>query len=223
VYTRNELIKLARGAAEKGVFLILDEVYETIIFDDVRHYSVASDASVFDFTITAFSFSKSHAMTGWRIGYLVASKNVIDECLKLSQFSITSLPPFSQLAALTALTDAEARAYGEGMCAKYKARRDHISARVQSTWLERAMVIPNGTFYALIDTSQFGINSLELAKKIIDFGAVSFTPGIAFGSGMDSYLRMCFATSEISIDRALDVLIQFQRNEAAAPPSAIKT
>jgi aspartate aminotransferase len=208
VYESAELDRLARGAANRGVYLVSDEVYEALTFGGAQHYSVASDPNVFDFTVSVFSFSKSHAMTGWRIGYLVANKTLINECLKLSQFSITSLPPFSQLAALTALTDQEARAYSKHMQAEYESRRNHMVAKVKDTWLEQAMVIPIGTFYALIDTSRFGVRSLELAKKVVDVGGVSLTPGIAFGDGMDGYLRMCFATSIENIDVALDVLVQ---------------
>ena len=208
VYGKAELRLLAKKAAERGVYLISDEVYEALTFGDSRHFSVAADQSVFDFTVSVFSFSKTHAMTGWRIGYMVANKSLIDECLKLSQFSITSLPPFSQMAALTALSDPEVQAYTEYMRAEYESRRNHIAARIKNTWLEQTMVIPEGAFYTLVDISRFGIGSLELAKRIVDAGGVSFTPGIAFGDGMDGYLRMCFATSKDFINIALDVLIQ---------------
>lgn len=213
VYKEAELVRLAKGAAERGVYLISDEVYEALTFGGARHFSVGAEPGVFDYTVSAFSFSKSHAMTGWRIGYLVANEAVIDQCLKLSQFSITSLPPFSQLAALTALRDPEVRAYSGHMRMEYESRRNHIVARIRNTWLEGAMIIPDGTFYTLIDVSRFGVGSLELAKKIVEVGGVSLTPGIAFGDGMDGYLRMCFATSTDCIDTALDALIQLEKNE----------
>jgi aspartate/methionine/tyrosine aminotransferase len=131
----------------------------------------------------------------------------------LSQFSITSLPPFSQIAAQTALTDSGVNAYSEEMRAMYHYRLKHIIARVRNTWLEEAMVIPDGAFYVLINVSRFGVGSLELAKRIVDFGSVSLTPGIAFGNGMDGYLRMCFAASIDAINSAIDVLIQFEKND----------
>ena len=220
VYDRNELVKLASAAASRGVYIISDEVYESLIFDINRHYSVASDPEVFDWTISAFSFSKTHAMTGWRVGYLVASKLVTDELLKLSQFSVTSLSPFSQLAALEALNNKEVGVYAEEMRLKYEKRRNKISAAIIGTWLEQTMTCPEGTFYALIDTSRFGMPSLELAKKIVDFAGVAFTPGIAFGDGMDGYLRMCFATSDENIDFAIEALIQAERKWAVMPPIA---
>lgn len=211
VYDREALARLASGAAARGVYLISDEVYESIVFDGLRHYSIASDPVVFEWTISAFSFSKTYAMTGWRIGYLVASKPIIDELLKLSQFSVTSLSPYNQIAALEALNDPDVGAYAENMRIEYEKRRNRISAAITGTWLEQKMACPDGAFYALIDVSRFGVPSLELAKRIVDFAGVSFTPGIAFGDGMDGFLRMCFATSDTNIDLAIDALLRIEQ------------
>lgn len=211
VYDRDDLTRLASGAAARGVYIISDEVYESIVFDSRSHYSIASDPSVFEWTISAFSFSKTYAMTGWRIGYLVANKLIIDELLKLSQFSVTSLSPYNQIAALVAINDEDVGAYAETMRAEYEKRRNRISAAIVGTWLEQTMTCPEGAFYALIDVSRFDVPSLELAKRIVDSAGVSFTPGIAFGDGMDSFLRMCFATSDANIDLAIDALIRIEQ------------
>lgn len=211
VYHKNELSKLAKGAAEKYIFILSDEVYETLTFDEREHYSAASDPSVFDWIISVFSFSKTHAMTGWRTGYLVAQKIIIDEILKLSQFSVTSLAPYNQVAALIAVTDPLATSYAEMMRREYEKRRNLINKKIKNTWLENVATIPGGAFYILIDVAKFHVPSLELAKMIVDFADVSFTPGIAFGNNMDNYLRMCFATSNENILIALDALIRFEK------------
>ena len=134
-------------------------------------------------------------------------------CSFLSQFSVTSLSSYNQLAALEALNDEDVGLYAETMRAEYEKRRDRISAAIVGTWLETTMTCPEGAFYVLIDISRFGVPSLELAKRIVDFSGVSFTPGIAFGDEMDGYLRMCFATSNNNIDLAIDVLIQFEKRD----------
>lgn len=206
VYDKEQLRRLALGAAERGVFLICDEVYENILFDDQQHYSPRSDINLAKWIISVFSFSKTHAMTGWRIGYVVADGALVDELLKLSQFSVTSLAPFSQIAALAALTNSEAQAYSEQMLATYEARRNFIARRSIGSWLEQAITPPSGTFYALVDCREFGLNSTELAQLIVDRWGVAFTPGIAFGNSMDGYLRLCFATSESNIAQALEAL-----------------
>lgn len=210
VYERNELVKLATAAAERGIYVISDEVYESIVFHGAKHFSMASDPAIFDWVISVFSFSKTYAMTGWRIGYLVASKNLIDEVLKLSQFSVTSLSPFGQLAAITALHDAEVQLYVESMRKKYEKRSERIASSISGTWLEQAMTLPQGAFYSMIEVKKFGLPSLELAKKIVDSANVSFTPGIAFGDGMNGYLRMCFATSDDNIDCAINALLNLE-------------
>lgn len=221
VYGAAQLKELARGAAERGVHVISDEVYEGIVFDGKQHYSAASDPEVADFVVSAFSFSKTHAMTGWRIGYLSAPPALVDEMLKLSQFSVTSLSPFSQLGALAALQDAEVQAYAEVMRKGYEERRNMIGRAAHGTWLEQAMTRVEGTFYALIDVSRFGVPSLELAQQIVDRSGLAFTPGVAFGDAMDGYLRMCFATSGENIARAMEGLVGLEQALGGAARSPV--
>jgi aspartate aminotransferase len=213
IYDRKELEILAKGASAKGVYVLSDEVYEKITFNSKEHYSMASDPMVFENIITTYSFSKTYAMTGWRVGYILASKNLIDEFLKLSQFSITSLSPFNQMAALTALSDLEVQKYSESMRADYEHRKEYICNKIKGTWLENSMTIPEGTFYILINISSFKSTSMTIAKRLVEVAGVSFTPGIAFGDNMDNFIRMCFATSISNIDSAIKALIEFNTKE----------
>lgn len=210
VYEEEQLQLLALGAARHGIFLISDEVYEKLTFQGNKHYSPASDPFVAPWVVTAFSFSKTYAMTGWRIGYVVATTVLIHEMLKLSQFSVTSLSPFCQRAAISALRDLDVRLYAESMRDTYQARRNLLESAVSGTWLEEAMTMPQGTFYSLVDCRKFGLTSTDLAKIIVDRWGVALTPGIAFGDGMDGYLRLCFATSEKNIERALNALVELR-------------
>ena len=212
VYRKEELIKLANGAAKRKVYIISDEVYEALTFER-NHYSIASDPDVREWIISAFSFSKTYAMTGWRIGYIAASKMIIDGMLKLSQFGITSLSPYNQLAAIAALNDETVQAYAEVMRKEYEKRRNIIKHQIEDTWLKDVITIPEGTFYVLIEMGKFGISSLDLAKRIVHQSGVSFTPGIAFGDSMDGYLRMCFATDEKNINIAIKALLDFKEGE----------
>ena len=206
VYDKEQLRRLACGAAERSIFLICDEVYENILFGNSQHYSPRSDLALAKWTIGVFSFSKTHAMTGWRIGYLVADGALVDQLLKLSQFSVTSLAPFSQMAALAALKDPSAQAYSQQMRATYEVRRNLLARHSIGSWLERAMILPQGPFYSLVDCREFGLSSTELAKFVVDRWGVAFTPGIAFGDSMDGYLRICFATSESNVVQAVEAL-----------------
>lgn len=211
VFSRLELQKLARGAAERGIYLLCDEVYEGLVFDGYHHYSPASDLDISQWVVSVFSFSKTYAMTGWRIGYATAHAPLIDEMLKLSQFSVTSLSPFSQVAALHALTSPSLADYAQEMRKAYEVRLEHIMTRLSNTHLESIANKPEATFYMLFDMSNIGMTSLNLAERIVSESGVAFTPGIAFGNSMDKYLRMCFATSHSNIDLAIDSLLNLTR------------
>jgi len=209
VYDRDSLVELASLAVSNGIYILSDEVYESIVFNPAGHFSLASDPNFFDYIVTVFSFSKTYAMTGWRIGYLVANAEIVDQILKLSQFSVTSLAPFTQMAALTALTDPEVKNYVAEMVGEYDKRNNRIAAAKKGTWLENEMLETSGAFYSLINMGRFGVSSLELAKLFVDKFGISFTPGIAFGDGMDQYFRMCFATSDQHIDSAMKALLDY--------------
>jgi aspartate/methionine/tyrosine aminotransferase len=211
VYKEGELRKLAIAAAERQVMILSDEVYEEIIFDDKKHFSIASEKVLFSNVISVYSFSKTFAMTGWRIGYVVASKKIIAQLLKLSQFSITSLSPFNQIAAVQALTNPEVAEYVKKMRGEYEERRLLISKLIAGTWLEHSLTLPEGTFYSLINTDKYSLTSLELAKMILEVSDVAFTPGIAFGNTMDKYIRLCFSSDQKSIETAIRALIQFDQ------------
>jgi len=208
VYEKSKLNKLAQLAKENNFFIISDEVYESIVFDGKKHYSIASNKPYFNNIISVFSFSKQYSMTGWRIGYLSASKELIDQILKLSQFSVTCISSITQKAAITALKDPEVNEYAIHMKSEYERRKDLILKIVKGTWLEKNIIIPSGTFYVLINISKFKLSSFELSKKIIDLYNVSFTPGIAFGKNMDHFIRLCFVSSDINIKKGIKALIE---------------
>jgi aspartate/methionine/tyrosine aminotransferase len=163
-------------------------------------------AEVARWVISVFSFSKSYAMTGWRVGYLCADQRIVDECLKVSQFSVTSLSPFAQAGAHAALAHDEVQAYAADMRARYQARRDYLVELTRGSWVEGALLSPQGAFYALIDCSSLCDDSYPLAQRLVMDHGVAFTPGLAFGDDMSRYLRLCFATAEPNIARAVDAI-----------------
>jgi len=208
VYSRESLMLLAKEAAKKNIYILSDEVYESLVYDNNEHYSIASDKNISDWVISIFSFSKTYAMTGWRIGYIVANKSIIEELIKLSQFSITSLAPFTQIAATTALTSSAVFENCKFMIEEYEKRRNFIIKKIKNTWLEAYTLIPSASFYILIDLRKFNVSSIEIVKIIVNNFRVAFTPGIAFGDNMDGHIRMCFATSIENIDIAISSLLE---------------
>lgn len=207
VYDKEELEKLVQYLYDRKIYLISDEVYESVIFSGKKHYSVGSNSLNSKYVISIFSFSKSHSMTGWRIGYLVATTNLIDQLLKLSQFSITSISPFIQFGALEALVNIEAKNYSSQMVKIYESRRDLITKLIRNTWLINNLIVPDGAFYALVNIERFNKKSIDFVMEMVDLYGVAFTPGIAFGDSMDNFIRICFATSEQNIEVAINALI----------------
>ena len=126
VYEKSKLNKLAQLAKKNNFFIISDEVYESIVFKGKKHYSIASNKSYFNNIISVFSFSKKYSMTGWRIGYLAASKEIIEQIIKLSQFSVTCISSITQKAAINALRDPEVNKYAMYMKSEYERRKDLI-------------------------------------------------------------------------------------------------
>ena len=169
VASREYLLELNRFAARHNLWVISDEVYETILYDGQQHVSFTSLPGAKERTLLVNSLSKTYAMTGWRVGYLAAPAEVINQALKASQASITNLPPFIQKAAAFALTSKEMQAETRGMVAAYARRR----SRVLQMWLERGvesvkLVVPQGAFYFFIDLRALGLTSAEISNRLLD-------------------------------------------------------
>jgi len=206
VYSEAELRTICEIACDAGLYIISDEVYEKILHDDTKHWSIGSDDRFKNNVVSLFSFSKSYAMTGWRVAYVVANEALTAQMLKVLQYSITVVAPFVQKAALAALTHPESEAYLQAMKREYSARREVIKTLARQ--LPAGVVnIPDGAFYCLINTAQLGMKSLECAEHFLTEHNVSFTPGRAFGNGMENYLRMTFAASIDDIKYGMGKLI----------------
>ena len=202
VYSREELQRIGELAVEHNLFIISDEVYERIIYDDVQHHSIAALSPEFQQrTITINSLSKTYAMTGWRFGYLAAPKPVADAAAYLNQNSARMSTAFVQMAAKEALLGDQQPA--TKMVEVYRERRQLIVDGLNAIpSLECAS--PQGTFYVFLRGSQFGMTSFELAQHLLSAGHVATTPGDFFGPSGEGYVRLSFATDENTITRGLE-------------------
>jgi aspartate aminotransferase len=207
VYTREELTELCEIAVRNGLYIISDEVYEHILYDGNLHFSPASDSRFRLKTITVFSFSKSYAMTGWRIGYVLAPPAICTQMLKILQYSITHVAPFIQKAALAALTSSAVKNYLDEMRNEYSYRRDLI-ANYSKLHLNDLIKVPDGAFYCLVNVKKAYPDSLTAAMSILERYNVAFTPGVAFGNSTKDFLRMTFAANRDDIKKGLEVVRQ---------------
>jgi aspartate/methionine/tyrosine aminotransferase len=198
--TLDQLERIAHIAIEHNLLVLSDEVYEKILYDGKKHYSIASLEGMQERTITINGFSKTYAMTGWRIGYVHASMKIMDQMLKVQQYSVTCASAFVQKAAIAALRGSQECV--QGMVREYDRRRQVIVAGL-NTMSRISCSPPHGTFYVFADISQLGLSSVEAAEFLLNTAKVGVVPGSAYGPSGEGYVRLSFANSIENIEKAL--------------------
>ncbi|MDD5724638.1 MAG: pyridoxal phosphate-dependent aminotransferase, partial [Candidatus Omnitrophica bacterium] len=200
VYHRDELNEIAKICVEKNIFVISDEIYEKIIYDGLKHESIASfNKDIYDLTITVNGLSKSHSMTGWRIGYLGAPSDVAAAISNLQDHSTSNPNSIAQKAAVAALGAPDD--FSTQLCREFTKRRNYLAERIKGI-KKMDFSLPQGAFYMFCDISETGMDSMTFAKRLLDEEYVSLIPGSAFG--MDSYIRISFATSLNELEKGMD-------------------
>jgi aminotransferase len=158
-------------------------------------------------TILISGFSKSHAMTGWRIGYVAAERSLIQALTKIHQYTMLSAPTMAQMAAIEALRNGEAEV--EKMVQEYNRRRRIMVKRLNEIGLP--CFEPKGAFYAFPSIKATGMSSEEFAEKLLREEKVAVVPGTAFGPYGEGFVRCCYATSLPNIEEALKRIDRFIR------------
>jgi aspartate aminotransferase len=207
VYTREELEAIVSVAAEEDIYVLSDEIYEKLVYDDVKHVSIASlSQEAYDLTITVNGFSKSYAMTGWRLGYLAAPEAVVRAVDSIQSHTSSNPSSFSQYGALAALKgDQQPLA---DMREEFDMRRNYMFDRL-SKISNITAVKPQGAFYILVNISQLGLTSQNFADRLLSKANVAVVPGAAFGD--DRTIRFSYATSLDVIKKGLDRFQDFCR------------
>lgn len=197
VLDKEDAEKLAEVILRHDLIVISDEVYEKIIFDGRIHYSIAQVPGMEDHTLVVNSFSKTYAMTGWRLGYIISkNQEIMSRISKMQQPLIACLPVFVMKAGVEALTGPQTAV--EDMQRHYQRRRDIMYHEL--TKVPKFKVFKTeGSFCTYINIKKWGISSEEMAENILKHARVLTVPGSAFGSQGEGYLRMCFANSDENI------------------------
>jgi len=207
VYTREELEAIVEVASGEDIYILSDEIYEKLVYDDAKHVSIASlSKEAYDLTITVNGFSKSYAMTGWRLGYLAAPEAVAKAVDSIQSHTTANPSSFSQRGALAALK-------GDQQCVadmreEFDMRRNYMIDRLSKIPNVTA-VKPQGAFYVLLNVSQLGLTSQNFADRLLSKANVAVVPGAAFGD--DRTIRLSYATSIDIIKKGLDRLQDFCR------------
>ena len=207
VYTREELEAIVNVAAEEDIYVLSDEIYEKLVYDGVIHVSIGSlSQEAYDLTITVNGFSKSYAMTGWRLGYLAAPDAVARAVDSIQSHTSSNPSSFSQYGALAALKgDQQPLA---DMREEFDMRRNYMFDRISKISNVTA-IKPQGAFYILVNISQLGLTSQNFADRLLSKANVAVVPGAAFGD--DRTVRFSYATSLDVIKKGLDRFQDFCR------------
>ena len=201
VYSKKLLEELADIAIEKNLYIFSDEAYEKIVYDDNKHISMASLNGMKNYVLTFQTFSKTYAMCGFRVGYVIVPKKLTEAMIESSNFLTVSAPHISQLMAIKALS--LPKFYVNRMVKSYDKRRKYLVKRLNSLNLTTQM--PKGAFYAFSNIRNVTKkSSSEFSKDLLKKAKVATLPGIEFGKHGEGYMRFSYATKLFLIKKALD-------------------
>lgn len=200
VYTKDELNEIAKICAAKRIFVISDEIYEKIIYDKLNHVSIGSlSKDIYDLTVTINGLSKSHSMTGWRIGYLGGPQDIVEAVSRLQDHSTSNPSSISQKAAAAALKAPDD--FSKNMSAEFEKRRNYLVERL-SKIKKINFILPQGAFYIFCDISKTRLDSSTFASRLLEETFVAVIPGEGFGR--DDYIRISFAANLEQLKTGMD-------------------
>lgn len=192
VITKDDLEAIDEIAIKHDLLVLSDEIYEKIVYNGQKHFSIAALSREPDRILTVNGFSKAYAMTGWRVGYIVASKNIIPEVVKMQQSAMSSVTTFAQKGAIAALRGPQDPLLN--MIKEFERRREAIInglKEIEGFFVDK----PKGAFYAFVNVKKLGKSSLQISDFLLKEAKVVTTPGIAFGTNGEGYIRISYATS----------------------------
>ena len=198
--------QLAQIAKKHDLVVIADEVYKCLIYDQTQFKSIVSIDGMRERTILINSLSKEFCMTGWRIGYVIAPKEVIATMTKLQENIVACAPLPSQYAAIKALSGEEN--YSQNMVEIFTKRRNVLVEGIQSIPLLKC-TLPDATFYLMVDISATGMKSEEFAIELLKAEQVALVPGITYGLSCDNYVRIAFTLGEDKIREGIKRIRSF--------------
>ncbi len=204
---RDSLLEIADVISRRDLFVISDEIYDRLSYD-IPHTCVASLPGMRERTILLGGFSKAYAMTGWRVGWVCAPVEVLEEMMKVHQYIVMSAPTMGQYAALAALRDGEEHV--QRFAEEFYARRRFFVPALNSIGLQT--LEPQGAFYTFPSIGSTGLDDVEFAERLLHEAKVAVVPGSAFGECGRGHVRMCYAASRDNLEEAINRIDRFLRS-----------
>ena len=204
IMTREDLEPIADILRETGIIVLSDEIYSELTYGR-EHVSIANLDGMRERTIIASGFSKAYAMTGWRMGYTLAPREITRQMLKIHQYAIMCAPTMSQFAAVEAMKNGDDDV--KMMRDEYNRRRRYIVGGLRGMGID--CFDPEGAFYVYPNISKFGMTSEQFCERLIDEASVAIVPGSAFGDCGEGFARISYAYSVEHIAKALERIDHF--------------
>ena len=202
----NKIEKLAELAKKHDLYVISDEVYKCLIYGENKFKSIVSIEGMRERTILTNSLSKEFCMTGWRIGYVMANKEIVANMTKLQENICACAPLPSQYAAIEALSSKED--YSANMKSIFSERRDALVSGINSI-KGLSCTPPDATFYLMVDISKTGLKSFDFACKLLESVHVAVVPGVTYGQSCDNYVRIAFTKNVDVIKQGVERIATF--------------
>lgn len=202
----NKIEKLAELAKKHDLYVISDEVYKCLIYGENKFKSIVSIEGMRERTILTNSLSKEFCMTGWRIGYVLANKEIVANMTKLQENICACAPLPSQYAAIEALSSKED--YSANMKSIFSERRDALVSGINSI-KGLSCTPPDATFYLMVDISKTGLKSFDFACKLLESVHVAVVPGVTYGQSCDNYVRIAFTKNVDVIKQGVERIATF--------------
>ena len=207
IMTREDYEKIVPILKESGIYAITDEIYAELTYEQ-KHCSIAEFDEIKDHVIVINGFSKAYSMTGYRVGYILAKKELIDMILKIHQYTIMCATTPCQFAAIEAVNNGDKDI--EEMFVSFRQRRNYIVKELNRIGLYTPM--PQGAFYAFPSIKRTGLSSEEFCERLLDEQSLALVPGNAFGDAGEGFVRISYAYSLDQIKAAIAKLEQFLKD-----------
>lgn len=202
VFSREVLEEICKLAVERNFLVLSDEIYSRLVYDGAQFHSVASFPGMRDRAVIISGFSKTFAMTGWRVGYIATDAKLAARILRTHQYSTTCSPTFIQVALAESMDTPRTRKQVEEMIQAFANRRKLIMKLLDEI-PQLSYVKPYGAFYIMVDVSGLGMTSTEFAQKLLEEKYVATVPAVGLDDKTGKFVRFSYATSEENIQEGL--------------------
>ncbi len=211
VYSRESLEAVAKLCVKHDLMVLSDDMYSRLVYDDAEYISMSALPGMKERTVVVAGFSKSYAMTGWRLGYMAADKSLCDQLIRTHQYSTTCSPTFIQQGLVNSLELEQTEIEVTEMIAAFARRRALVLdglAKIDGL----STVTPKGAFYVMVDVSATGLSGMDFAMRLLEEYYVATVPAIGLGDSCGDYIRISYATSDVDIVEGLALIEKFVKS-----------